>query len=242
MLYLKNLKKFYNHGKLKAVDIKELSIKEACIACLIGPSGCGKTTTLKMINRLIEPSEGFVEINGVKSMEMKSVSWRRKIGYVIQKIGLLPHLTVFENISLLSRVLKKDKKFISKRAYELLELVGLDPAIYKNRYPIELSGGQQQRVGIARALMEDPPLLLMDEPFGALDAITTTTLRKEFIDLNRKLKKTILMITHDLSEAFEMADKLILMQNGSVLQEGREEDFRKNPASPFVVEFFNAKI
>ena len=242
MLYLKNLKKFYNQGKLKAVDIKELSINQACIACLIGPSGCGKTTTLKMINRLIEPSEGFVEINGVKSLEVEAVSWRRKIGYVIQKIGLLPHLTVLENITLLSHVLKRDKKFILERAYELLELVGLDTVTYKNRYPIELSGGQQQRVGIARALMEDPPLLLMDEPFGALDSITASNLRKEFINLNRKLKKTILIVTHDLKEAFEMADKLILMQNGSVLQRGREEDFRQNPASSFVVDFLNAKI
>ena len=241
MLYLKNLKKFYNQGKLKAVDIKELSINKACIACLIGPSGCGKTTTLKMINRLIEPSEGFVEINGVKSTEVEAVSWRRKIGYVIQKIGLLPHLTVLENITLLSRVLKKDKKFMFERANELLELVGLDTVTYKNRYPIELSGGQQQRVGIVRALMEDPPLLLMDEPFGALDSITASLLRKEFINLNRKLKKTILIVTHDLKEAFEMADKLILMKNGSILQEGREEDFKKNPASPFVVDFFNAK-
>ena len=242
MLYLKNLKKFYNNGVVKAVDIKELSIEKACIVCLIGPSGCGKTTTLKMINRLIEPSEGFVEINGINSEEVQAVSWRRKIGYVIQKFGLLPHLTVMENISLLSRVLKRDQNFIIERVYQLLELVGLNPMKYKNRYPIELSGGQQQRVGIARALMEDPPLLLMDEPFGALDSITGSSIRKEFINLNQKLKKTILMVSHDLKEAFEMADKVVLMEKGSILQEGSKEDFKQKPANQFVIDFLNEQI
>ena len=239
MLYLKNLKKFYNKGKIKAVDIPELSIEKACIACLIGPSGCGKTTTLKLINRLIEPSEGFVRINNEKSTEVPAVSWRKKIGYVIQKIGLLPHLTVRENISLLSHVLKRDKTFIQERTDELLELVGLDPLKYKNRYPIELSGGQQQRVGIARALMEDPPLLLMDEPFGALDSITRSLLREEFMKLNQKLKKTIVMVSHDLNEAFAMGDKVILMQKGSILQEGNQEDFKNNPVNQFVIDFLN---
>ena len=241
MIYLKNLKKFYTKNTVKAVDIKELFIKKAGVACLVGPSGCGKTTTLKMINRLIEPSEGLIEINGVKSNQMDPVSWRRKIGYVIQKIGLLPHLTVMQNISLLSRVLKRDHKFISKRVNELLELVGLSPEQYKNRYPIELSGGQRQRVGIARALMENPPLLLMDEPFGALDSITASSLRKEFKNLNQTLKKTIIMVTHNLNEAFEMGDEVILMQKGSIVQKGNKEDFKHSPANSFVKDFFNAK-
>lgn len=242
MLYLKNLKKFYNKNTVKAVDIKELFIKKAGIVCLIGPSGCGKTTTLKMINRLVELSEGFIEINGIKNNQMPPVLWRRKIGYVIQKIGLLPHLTVMQNISLLSRVLKRDKKFILKRVDELLELMGLHPEQYKNRYPIELSGGQRQRVGIARALMENPPLLLMDEPFGALDSITASSLRKEFKTLNQKLKKTILMVTHNLNEAFEMGDEVILMQQGSIVQKGTYENFKNSPSSSFVKDFFNAKI
>ena len=242
MLYLENLKKFYNEDTVATVDIKELSIKNADIICLVGPSGCGKTTTLKMINRLIEPSKGFIEINGIKNNELHPVLWRRKIGYVIQKIGLLPHLTVKQNISLLSRVLRKNKKTISKRVDELLELVGLPPEQYKNRYPIELSGGQKQRVGIARALMEDPPLLLMDEPFGALDSITASSLRKEFKSLNQTLRKTIVMVTHNLNEAFEMGDEVILMQKGCIVQKGNREDFKHSPANAFVKDFFNANM
>ena len=239
MIVLKNLKKSYNQGQIKAVDIPQLSIPDAGITCLIGPSGCGKTTTLKLINRLIEPDEGFVEINGFKSQDVSAVEWRRKIGYVIQKIGLFPHMTVLENISLLSRVLKKKVDFISKRAVELLELVGLNPSRYQNCYPIELSGGEQQRVGIARALMEDPPLLLMDEPFGALDPITGSHLMKEFIKLNQKLKKTILIVTHDINSVFKMGDTVVLMRKGSVVQEGTEEDFKRKPANQFVRDFLN---
>ncbi len=241
MLYLANLKKFYNDNTIKAVDIKELLVEKAGIVCLVGPSGCGKTTTLKMINRLIEPSDGYVEINGVKSDQVHPVLWRRKIGYVIQKIGLLPHLTVTQNISLLSRVLKRNRKFILKRVHELLEFVGLNPEQYKNRYPIELSGGQRQRVGIARALMEDPPLLLMDEPFGALDSITASSLRKEFKALNQTLKKTIIMVTHNLDEAFEIGDEVILMRKGSIIQKGDLEDFKHSPATSFVKDFFSEK-
>ena len=239
MIVLKNIKKFYNQGKIKAVDIQELFIQKSGITCLIGPSGCGKTSTLKMINRLIEPDEGSIEINGVKNQDGSAVEWRRQIGYVIQKIGLFPHFTVSENISLLSYVLKRKENFILKRSAELLDLVGLEPSQYKNRYPIELSGGEQQRVGIARALMEDPPLLIMDEPFGALDPITGSHLMKEFIKLNQKLKKTILMVTHDISSAFKMGDRIVLMKQGSVVQEGTEEDFKQRPANPFVQSFLS---
>ena len=242
MLYLGNLKKFYNKNKVKAVDIKELLVEKASTVCLVGPSGCGKTTTLRMINRLIEPSEGIIKINGVKSNQIHPVLWRRKIGYVIQKAGLFPHLTVMRNISLLSYVLKRDRKFIERRVHELLELVGLSPKQYASRYPIELSGGQKQRVGIARALMEDPPLLLMDEPFGALDSITASSLRAEFKNLNQTLKKTIFIVTHNLSEAFEMGDEVVLMQKGSIVQKGNWEDFKNSPANSFVKDFFNAKI
>ena len=239
MIHLRNLKKIYKQGQVKAVDIQQLFIQESGITCLIGPSGCGKTTTLKMINRLIEPDEGSIEINGVKSQNCLAVEWRRKIGYVIQKIGLFPHITVSENISLLSRVLKRKEDFILKRTKELLELVRLEPSQYKNRYPIELSGGEQQRVGIARALMEDPPILLMDEPFGALDPITGSRLMKEFIKLNQKLKKTILMVTHDINSAFKMGDRVVLMRKGSIVQEGIEEDFKQKPANQFVQDFLS---
>ena len=242
MLYLENLKKTYDKNTVKAVDIKELSVEKARIVCLVGPSGCGKTTTLKMINRLVEPSEGTIQINGVKSDQIHPVQWRRKIGYVIQKIGLFPHLTVMQNISLLSRVLKRDQKNIEKRVYEFLNLVGLDPKQYASRYPIELSGGQRQRVGIARALMEDPPLLLMDEPFGSLDSMTASALRREFKKLNQMLKKTIIMVTHNLSEAFEMGDEVVLMQKGSIVQKGSWENFKNSPANSFVKDFFNEKV
>jgi len=237
MLYIKNLKKFYNKKKVKAVDIKELSLNASSMVCLIGPSGCGKTTTLKLINHLIEADEGFVKIGGLKSSEVLAVEWRRKIGYVIQKIGLLPHLNVFENVSLLSQVLKRDKPWVRTRVLELLNLVGLNPYKYENRYPIELSGGEQQRVGIARALMENPPLLLMDEPFGALDAVTRCLMRKELIKLHEKLKKTILVVTHDLNEAFEIGQKVILMQKGSIVQQGDKSDFINRPANSFVRSF-----
>ena len=239
MIYLKNIKKFYNKKQLKAVDIGKLYIEKAQFVCLVGPSGCGKTTTLKMINNLIKPDEGFIEVNGVKSFESDPVLWRRKIGYVIQKIGLLPHFTILQNISILSYVLKREKKMIQKRAYELMELVGLNPEEYKNKYPIELSGGQQQKAGLARALMEDPPLLLMDEPFGALDPITSASMRKEFIKLNQSLKKTIILVTHNIQEAFEMGDQVILMQKGSIVQKGTKKDFEQNPKNPFVNSFLN---
>ena len=239
MLSLKKVKKFYHSTQLKAVDIDYLSVKKGDIVCIVGPSGCGKTTTLKMINHLIPADEGSIEINGVKSSESDPVLWRRNIGYVIQKIGLLPHLTILENISLLPFVLKRDKNKTQKRAFELMELFNLDPKEYKDRYPAELSGGQQQRVGLARALMEDPPLLLMDEPFGALDPITSHDMRAEFLKLNQQLKKTIVLVTHNIQEAFEMADQLILMKKGSILQKGTKEDFKKQPQSLFVKKFLN---
>ncbi|MBC6415801.1 MAG: ATP-binding cassette domain-containing protein [Bdellovibrionales bacterium] len=241
MILLKNLKKNYGKNNFKAVDIKSLYIKKAQIVSLIGPSGCGKTTTLKIINNLIQADEGFVEINGEKNTESDPVLWRRKIGYVIQKIGLFPHLTILQNISILSYVLKRNKKFIQERSYELMELVGLNPKDYKNRYPLELSGGQQQKIGLARALMENPPLLLMDEAFRSLDPLTSRSMRKEFLKLNQKLKKTIVLVTHDIQEAFEMGDLVVLMQKGRIVQKGTREDFKKNPKNLFVENFLNKK-
>ena len=239
MLSIKNLKKYYNKKTVKAVDIQKLYVQKASVVCLVGASGCGKTTILKMINRLIEPSEGSIEINGINSKKTPPILWRQKMGYVIQKVGLFPHLTVLQNISLLSRVLKRDSDWIFNRVNELLEMVGLEPKLYRDRYPLELSGGQGQRVGIARALMENPPLLLMDEPFGALDPLNSRSLRKEFLDLNQRLKKTIVMVTHDLNEAFEMADKVVFIRQGSIVQEGSKEDFKKQPQNQFVQDFLN---
>ena len=238
-LRLKNLKKSFAPELPPALDDVSFSVDLGSISCLIGPSGCGKTTSLKMINRLIEPTEGIIEMSGVESHEMRPSQWRRMMGYVIQRGGLFPHLSARENVSLLSKVLKRNKKAIKERAEHLLDLVGLDPGKYKNRYPMELSGGERQRVGIARALMEDPPLLLMDEPFGALDSIARVSLRREFLELNQKMKKTILLVTHDLREAFEMGDQIILMRKGKIIQKGGESDFLRRPASAFVSDFVN---
>ena len=207
------------------------------IGCLIGTSGCGKTTTLKMINRLIEPTEGRIWVGGEKNNDPNPIRWRRKIGYVVQKAGLLPHLTVKQNISLLSQILGRKKSSIHHRTQELMEMVNMPYRDFANRYPVELSGGQQQRVGIARALMEDPPVLLMDEPFGALDPITSTSLHDELIYLNEKLKKTILLVTHNLSEAFNLGDRIFLMDKGRIVQSGTKKDFLDNPKNQFVEDF-----
>lgn len=238
MIEIKNLTKTFNDGEVLAVDNISFSVKTGEIACLIGTSGCGKTTTLKMINRLVEPTSGDIEVLGKNFQESDPFLWRRNIGYVVQKSGLLPHMTIGENINLLSRILKKPKKIIRDRTRELLDLVGMNPDEFIDRYPAELSGGQQQRVGIARALVEDPKTLLMDEPFGALDPITKSSLHEEFLDLNKKLGKTILMVTHDMDEAKHLGDLLILMDKGRIIQEGTQEQLTNNPENQFVEEFF----
>lgn len=242
MIEVKHLSKVFEPGTQPAVDDISFQIKKGQIACIIGTSGCGKTTTLKMINRLIEPSSGEVIVNGSHANSNDAVNWRRRIGYVIQKAGLLPHLTVFQNISLLSNILKRDLDFISNRVQELMETINMNFENFKDRYPIELSGGQQQRVGIARALMEDPPVLLMDEPFGALDPITRNALHEEFVHLNQKLNKTILMVTHDMEEAFKLGDIIILMNKGKIIQSGTKEDFLHRPANEFVTDFLKGTL
>lgn len=240
MIYAKHLKKIFDNS-IVAVDDFSLSVESGTITCLVGSSGCGKTTSLKMINRIVEPSSGSIQIKNQFSHEVEEVAWRRRIGYVKQKAGLFPHLNVFDNISILSQVLKRDCYYIKSKVEELLEMVGLDPKIYKDRYPVELSGGEQQRVGIARALIEDPFVLLMDEPFGALDAMTRSSIHKEFLYLNKKLKKTILLVTHDLNEAFYLGDQVAFMHEGRILQVGTEKDFTKQPVNDFVRDFFNEK-
>lgn len=237
MIEVKNLTKVFPQGNVKAVNSVSFKLEKGEIGCIIGTSGCGKTTTLKMINRLIEPTDGDIWVGNQECHEMDPVTWRRKIGYVIQKAGLLPHMTVKQNISLLSTILKKEKSYITERVSELMETINMPYEKFAERYPIELSGGQQQRVGIARALMEDPPVMLMDEPFGALDPITRESLHEEFISLNQRLKKTILIVTHDMDEAFKLGDKVILMNKGEIVQMGTKDDLVNNPKNEFVESF-----
>ncbi len=218
------------------------SVQSGQIAALVGKSGCGKTTTLKMINRLIEPSSGEIWVGGKKASELDVISWRRRIGYVIQKAGLLPHLTIEENISLLSKVLAKDKNWIKKRVQQLMHTIQLPYEDYADRYPLQLSGGQQQRVGIARALMENPDVILMDEPFGALDPMTKADLHQEFLDLNQKFNKTIVIVTHDLREAFKLASHIMIMNEGVIVQQGSEKQIKSQPVNEFVQKFLKGHL
>lgn len=235
VLKIENVSKVYKGGK-KAVKNITLDIKKGEFICFIGPSGCGKTTTMKMINRLIEPSEGKILINGENIMEKDPVELRRQIGYVIQQIGLFPHMTILENITLVPKLLKWSDQEKKERALELLQLVDMGPE-YLERYPYELSGGQQQRIGVLRALASNPPLILMDEPFGALDPITRDALQEEFKNLQRTLNKTIVFVTHDMDEAIKLADRIVILKAGEIVQVGTPDEILRNPANEFVEEF-----
>ncbi|MEA3573479.1 betaine/proline/choline family ABC transporter ATP-binding protein [Peribacillus frigoritolerans] len=235
MLKIENVSKIYKGGK-KAVKNISLDIKKGEFICFIGPSGCGKTTTMKMINRLIEPSEGKILIIGENIMEKDPVELRRQIGYVIQQIGLFPHMTILENITLVPKLLKWNEQKKKERALELLQLVDMGPE-YLERYPYELSGGQQQRIGVLRALASNPPLILMDEPFGALDPITRDALQEEFKNLQRTLDKTIVFVTHDMDEAIKLADRIVILKAGEIVQVGTPDEILRNPANEFVEEF-----
>lgn len=235
VLKIENVSKVYKGGK-KAVKNITLDIKKGEFICFIGPSGCGKTTTMKMINRLIEPSEGKILINGENIMEKDPVELRRQIGYVIQQIGLFPHMTILENITLVPKLLKWSDQEKKERALELLQLVDMGPE-YLERYPYELSGGQQQRIGVLRALASNPPLILMDEPFGALDPITRDALQEEFKNLQRTLNKTIVFVTHDMDEAIKLADRIVILKAGEIVQVGAPDEILRNPANEFVEEF-----
>ncbi|MCY8621205.1 choline ABC transporter ATP-binding protein OpuBA [Bacillus spizizenii] len=235
MLTLENVSKTYKGGK-KAVNNVNLKIAKGEFICFIGPSGCGKTTTMKMINRLIEPSAGKIFIDGENIMEQDPVELRRKIGYVIQQIGLFPHMTIQQNISLVPKLLKWPEQHRKERARELLKLVDMGPD-YLDRYPHELSGGQQQRIGVLRALAAEPPLILMDEPFGALDPITRDSLQEEFKKLQKTLLKTIVFVTHDMDEAIKLADRIVILKAGEIVQVGTPDDILRNPADEFVEEF-----
>ena len=234
-----NLKKIYPPNIIAVNDVS-FNLAKGEIATLIGTSGCGKTTILHMINRLIEPTSGEIRMSGRPISSLNLHNLRKSMGLVIQNGGLFPHLTVEENIVL--GEYEKGKKKNKKRANELLDLVHLEPKQFASRYPKHLSGGQLQRVGIARALMADPPILLMDEPFGALDPITRSSLHKEFWELNQRLGKTIIIVTHDLIEAFKLSDHIFLMNKGTIVQKGtRLDDFVKRPSNPFVKDFIKSQ-
>lgn len=234
MIRFENVTKIYPNTRNSAVDKLDLHVKQGEICILVGPSGCGKTTTMKMVNRLIEPTSGNILINGENINSHDPVELRRNIGYVIQNIGLFPHMTIAENIATVPKEKKWDKERISNRVDELLKLMELKPEIYRNRKPSGLSGGQKQRVGVARALAADPPVMLMDEPFGALDPITRNRIQNEFLHIQEKIKKTILFVTHDIDEAIKMGDKIVVMRKGKIVQLGTPDDILSSPTDEFV--------
>jgi osmoprotectant transport system ATP-binding protein len=240
-ILLENVSKRYPGQAKAAVDGLTLEIPAGSIVMLVGPSGCGKTTTLKMINRLIEPTEGRIVIDGQDVTSMNGDELRRGIGYVIQAGGLFPHMSVATNIGMVPKMLGWDKQRIAARVDELLELVSLDPAVYRDRYPRELSGGQQQRVGVARALAADPPVLLMDEPFGAVDPITRQRLQDELINIQHELQKTIVCVTHDFDEAVKLGDWIAVFDEGArIVQYDAPERVLAEPADEFVEDFIGS--
>ncbi|HEX4768551.1 MAG TPA: ABC transporter ATP-binding protein [Lichenihabitans sp.] len=242
MIRLDGLSKVFDtpSGRITAVDGVSFELDAGEICVLLGPSGCGKTTTMKMINRLVQPSGGKVYIDGRDTGSVDPIQLRRSIGYVIQQIGLFPNKTVAENICVVPDLLGWDRKKSRARAAELLELVGMDPATFLGRYPKELSGGQQQRVGVLRALAADPPLMLMDEPFGAIDPINREVIQDEFLRMQRTLRKTIIFVSHDLDEAVKMADKIAIFRAGRLEQFATPDQLLANPATPFVEAFLGA--
>ena len=235
MLSIKNLTKIYS-GNKKAVDRISLDIESGEFIAFIGTSGSGKTTALRMINRMIEPTEGQITINGKNIGDMNPVELRRSIGYVIQQIGLMPHMTIRENIVLVPKLLKWSKEKKDARAKELIKLVDL-PEDYLDRYPAELSGGQQQRIGVVRALAADQDVIIMDEPFGALDPITRDTLQDLVKTLQQKLGKTFIFVTHDMDEAIKLADRICIMSKGKIVQFDTPYNILRHPANDFVVDF-----
>ena len=238
MIKFRGVSKTYLGSDRPVVNDLSFEILEGEICVLVGPSGCGKTTTMRMVNRLIEPTDGEILIDGEPNTAMSGTQLRRKIGYAIQQIGLFPHRTIADNIGTVPHLLGWNKGRIRDRVDELLELVGLSPGEYRDRYPAELSGGQQQRVGVARALAADPPIMLMDEPFGAVDPITRERLQDEFLRIQEDIKKTIVFVTHDIDEAIKMGDKIaILKQGGFLAQYDTPENILSNPNSEFVASF-----
>jgi osmoprotectant transport system ATP-binding protein len=224
-------------GPITAVDAVDMDVPAGAVCVLLGPSGCGKTTTMKMINRLIPPSSGKIYVDGRDTAEIDEVTLRRSLGYVIQQIGLFPNKSVEDNICVVPDLLGWDRRKSRPRAAELLRMVNLDPAIFLKRYPKELSGGQQQRVGVVRALAADPPVLLMDEPFGAIDPINREVIQDEFMKLQAELKKTVVFVSHDIDEAVKMASRIAIFRDGRLIQYDTPDNILAHPTDAFVAEF-----
>jgi osmoprotectant transport system ATP-binding protein len=240
MIEIVALSKRFAGNTRPAVDSLTLTIPEGEVCVLIGPSGCGKTTTMRMVNRMIEPDSGLIRIAGRNVLDSDPVQLRRQVGYVIQQVGLFPHWSIGENIATVPRLLGWDEGRIGRRVEELLTLVGMDAAQYRDRFPRELSGGQKQRVGVARALAADPPVMLMDEPFGAIDPITRTRLQDEFLNILRMLKKTIVFVTHDIDEAIRMGSRIAILRDGALVQYAPPEQILAAPVDTFVEAFVGA--
>jgi len=239
LIQFKNIVKKY---KTKTVIQRfSLDIDSGQLVVFIGPSGCGKTTLLKMINQLIQPTSGQILVNGTDISTMNPIELRRNIGYVIQNTGLFPHMTIKENLELIPKLKGEGPAEIEKKTFELLEIVGLDPKEFLDRYPKELSGGQQQRVGVARAFSTNSDIILMDEPFSALDPVTRTSLQDELYQMQRELNKTIVFVTHDMDEAIKIADKICILKDGDIVQYDTPENILKNPANDFVSDFIGKR-
>ncbi|MER6189388.1 ABC transporter ATP-binding protein [Streptomyces cyaneofuscatus] len=239
MIRFEHVTKRYADGTT-AVDDLSFEVAEGELVTLVGPSGCGKTTTMKMVNRLIEPTEGTIFLDGEDISAVDPVELRRRIGYVIQQVGLFPHKTVLENTATVPHLLGWKRGKGRERAAELLDLVGLDPSVYGDRYPEQLSGGQRQRVGVARALAADPPVLLMDEPFGAVDPVVRERLQNEFLKLQAQVRKTVLFVTHDIEEAVRLGDRIAVYGNGRIEQFDSPATVLGAPATPYVADFVGA--
>ena len=241
MITFDQVSKSYN-GISLIIDNISFEVLKGEILVLLGSSGCGKSTTLKMINRLVDPTTGTIYLNGKDIQKQNPIKLRRSIGYVFQGIGLFPHMSVQENVSVILRMLGWPNHQINTKCQELLEMVLLPPKIYAQRFPDELSGGQQQRVAVARALASDPEFLLMDEPFGALDAITRDSLQQEFLDLKQRLSKTVVFVTHDIVEALTLGDRIAVLHEGRLEQIATGREILQQPATPFVRDLFTKSI
>jgi osmoprotectant transport system ATP-binding protein len=242
MITFKGVSKVYERQgeKVKAVNNVNMTVENGEICVLIGPSGCGKTTLLRMVNRLVPISDGTIEIGGKEIYSLDAIELRRSIGYVIQQNGLFPNMTIEENINVVPKMLGWEGTKLKKRYKELMEMMGLDPDEYRKRFPWELSGGQQQRIGVARAMAADPPVMLMDEPFGALDPIIREHLQSEFLRIQKEMKKTILFVSHDIDEAIRLGEKIAIFNKGELMQFGTPDDILSNPRNDFVRDFIGS--